>query len=162
MIPGLWSTGSVIMVLRLSCPAACGIFPDQGSNPCLLHWQEDFFTTEPSQKPHGIIVLTEQRTKTDALISTEENLSSNDHFQKQDLSKTFWTPLPTAACICHYSIKFMSSDVYVSISPLLGRWWYRSGLGQSLKCVLNLETASSANKQCHKWWRPLWWHNQTL
>ena len=25
----------------LSCFAACGIFPDQGSNPCLLHWQAD-------------------------------------------------------------------------------------------------------------------------
>ena len=24
---------------RLSCSAACRIFPDQGSNPCLLHWQ---------------------------------------------------------------------------------------------------------------------------
>ena len=31
-----------------------GIFPTQGSNPCLpclLHWQEDFFTTEPPGKP---------------------------------------------------------------------------------------------------------------
>ena len=24
---------------RLSYSAACGIFPDQGSNPCPLHWQ---------------------------------------------------------------------------------------------------------------------------
>ena len=27
--------------MRLSCSAACGIFPDQGSNPCRLHWQAD-------------------------------------------------------------------------------------------------------------------------
>ena len=26
----------------LSCPAAYGILPDQGSNPFLLHWQVDF------------------------------------------------------------------------------------------------------------------------
>ena len=26
---------------RLSCSAACGIFPDQGSNLCPLHWQAD-------------------------------------------------------------------------------------------------------------------------
>ena len=26
---------------RASCSAACGIFPDQGSNPCPLHWQAD-------------------------------------------------------------------------------------------------------------------------
>ena len=29
------------MAHGLSCSAACGIFPDQGSNPCPLHWQED-------------------------------------------------------------------------------------------------------------------------
>ena len=29
------------MVHRLGCSTACGIFPDQGLNPCLLHWQAD-------------------------------------------------------------------------------------------------------------------------
>ena len=33
--------GSVIVAHRPSCPAACGTFPDQGSNPCPLHWQAD-------------------------------------------------------------------------------------------------------------------------
>ena len=33
--------GSVAVAHRLSCSAACGIFPDQGSNPCPLHWQAD-------------------------------------------------------------------------------------------------------------------------
>ena len=33
--------GSVIVAHRPSCSAACGIFPDQGSNPCPLHWQAD-------------------------------------------------------------------------------------------------------------------------
>ena len=42
----LWSTGSrrassVVVAHRPSCSAACGIFPDQGSNPCPLHWQAD-------------------------------------------------------------------------------------------------------------------------
>ena len=40
--PGLSSTGSVAAVLRLSCSTACGIFPDQGLNLCLLHWQADY------------------------------------------------------------------------------------------------------------------------
>ena len=35
----LKSAGSVVVAHRLSCSAACGIFPDQGLNPCLLHWQ---------------------------------------------------------------------------------------------------------------------------
>ena len=33
--------GSVVVVYRLSCSKTCGIFPDQGSNPCSLHWQVD-------------------------------------------------------------------------------------------------------------------------
>ena len=34
-------SGSVIVAHGPSCSAACGIFPDQGSNPCPLHWQAD-------------------------------------------------------------------------------------------------------------------------
>ena len=42
----LWSTGSrragsVVVAHGPSCSAACEIFPDQGSNPCPLHWQAD-------------------------------------------------------------------------------------------------------------------------
>ena len=42
----LWSTGSrrtgsVVVAHGPRCSAACGIFPDQGSNPCPLHWQAD-------------------------------------------------------------------------------------------------------------------------
>ena len=42
----LWSTGSrragsAIVAHGPSCSAACGIFPDPGSNPCSLHWQAD-------------------------------------------------------------------------------------------------------------------------
>ena len=35
----LQSAGSVVVAHGLSCSAACGIFLDQGSNPCPLHWQ---------------------------------------------------------------------------------------------------------------------------
>ena len=33
--------GSVVVAHGLSCSAACGILPDQGSNPRPLHWQAD-------------------------------------------------------------------------------------------------------------------------
>ena len=33
--------GSVVVAHGLSCSAACGILPDQGSNPCPLHRQAD-------------------------------------------------------------------------------------------------------------------------
>ena len=35
------NVSSVVVVLGLSCSAACGIFPDQGLNPCPLPWQVD-------------------------------------------------------------------------------------------------------------------------
>ena len=38
---GHQSSGSVVVAHGLHCPEACGIFPDQGSNMCLLHWQAD-------------------------------------------------------------------------------------------------------------------------
>ena len=37
----LWSMGSVVVVHGLSCLEACGIFLDQESNLCPLHWQAD-------------------------------------------------------------------------------------------------------------------------
>ena len=37
----LQSTGSVAVAHRPICSVACGILPDQGSNPCPLHWQAD-------------------------------------------------------------------------------------------------------------------------
>ena len=36
--PGLLSTGSMVVAHRLSCITACGIFPAQRANLCLLHW----------------------------------------------------------------------------------------------------------------------------
>ena len=33
--------GSVVVAHGPSCSAACGILPDQGSNPCPPHWQAD-------------------------------------------------------------------------------------------------------------------------
>ena len=36
---GLWT--SPVVAHGLSCSTACGIFPDQGSNPCPLNWQAD-------------------------------------------------------------------------------------------------------------------------
>ena len=40
---GLQSVGSVVVVHRLICPMACGIFLDQGPNPCPLHWPADSY-----------------------------------------------------------------------------------------------------------------------
>ena len=37
----LQNAGSVVVAHGPRCSAACGIFPEQGSNPCPRHWQAD-------------------------------------------------------------------------------------------------------------------------
>ena len=39
--PRRQSSDSVVVAHGLGCSATCGIFPDQGKNPCLLHWRAD-------------------------------------------------------------------------------------------------------------------------
>ena len=37
-----WQSAGLIAVAHgISCSVACGILPDQGLNPCFLHWQVD-------------------------------------------------------------------------------------------------------------------------
>ena len=43
------------MVQGLSCSASCGIFPDQGWNSYLLHWQADSFPLSHQGSPRVII-----------------------------------------------------------------------------------------------------------
>ena len=45
---GLHCVTGILAVRRLSCPEACGIFPDRGSNPHPLQWQVD--STAPPGK----------------------------------------------------------------------------------------------------------------
>ena len=39
--PRFYSTDSIVVAHGPSCSAACGTFPEQGSNTCLLHCQVD-------------------------------------------------------------------------------------------------------------------------
>ena len=62
---GLWvlglqwllHVGSTVAALRLSCSLACGIFLDQGSNPCVLHWQADSLPLSHQGNPHTLILI---------------------------------------------------------------------------------------------------------
>ena len=46
----LWLVGSIV-ARKLSCRAACGIFPDQGSNPRSQHWQTDSYPLCHQESP---------------------------------------------------------------------------------------------------------------
>ena len=49
--------GSVVVAHGPSHSAACGIFPDQGSNPCPLHWQADSQPLRHQGRPPKILLL---------------------------------------------------------------------------------------------------------
>ena len=55
--PRLESTGSVVVAQALGCSVACGIFPDQGSNLCLLHWWSDSFPLSHQGNPVWFFVV---------------------------------------------------------------------------------------------------------
>ena len=56
----LYSTRvSVAVEDRLSCSVTCGIFPDQGSNLCLLYWQVDSSTLDHQGTPKNQYLFTQ-------------------------------------------------------------------------------------------------------
>ena len=52
----LSSAGSVVVAHRLSCSEACGIFLDQGSNPCPLPWQADSYGATQEVPKVGLLL----------------------------------------------------------------------------------------------------------
>ena len=49
---GPWGAqASVVVAHGLSCSLVCGIFQNQGSNQCLLHWQADSYPLDHQGSP---------------------------------------------------------------------------------------------------------------
>ena len=57
VVPGLQSTSSTVVAHGLSCSETCGVFPDQGSNLCLLHWQAETLPLSHHGSPAIILVV---------------------------------------------------------------------------------------------------------
>ena len=62
--------GSVVVAHGPSCSAACGIFPDQGSNPCPLHWQADSQPLRHQGNPPYAFLTRFEEIKDSVLFST--------------------------------------------------------------------------------------------
>lgn len=65
------STGSVVAGHGLSCSTAHGVFPDQGSNLCLLHWQANSLPLSHQEKPQSKLL----KSRFSCLYLTKKNLS---------------------------------------------------------------------------------------
>ena len=63
---------------RAYCCAACGIFLDQRSNQCLLHWQQIFYYSSNREAPHQQFLLKKIITER----STRQFEGCSSHFFK--------------------------------------------------------------------------------
>ena len=52
---GTWA--SVVVARGFSCSLVCDIFPDQESNPCLLHWQADSLPLNHQGSPVILVLI---------------------------------------------------------------------------------------------------------
>ena len=85
----LRSSGSVVAVHRLSCPVAWGIFPDQGSNPCPLHWQEDSSPLEHQGNPPFIYFP--RGHKGSSIFNAREKDNTGENLTR---SRELWASVP--------------------------------------------------------------------
>ena len=75
--------GSVVVAHGPSRSAACGIFPDQGSNPCLLHWQADSQPLRHQESPCSwvlVLVLVVTMSCTYSTLHQKPSLILNGSF----------------------------------------------------------------------------------
>ena len=83
-------TWSVVVAQGLSCSIACGIFPHQGSKPCLLHWQADSLSLSHQGSPWLSVKLTNKRYISYITIFKNKlilHLPRNRHSQGQGLTR---------------------------------------------------------------------------
>ena len=83
--------GSATVAHGPICSAACGIFPDQGSNPCPLHWQADSQPLHHQGSPKLISFCTAKETinKTKRQQTNWEKIFANDVTDKGLISKIY-------------------------------------------------------------------------
>ena len=82
LLCGSRALGSVLVATGVSCSLAWDIFPDQGSNLCLLHWQEDSWPLSHWGSPCLFLKHLPGHLRLHFLTLTRENLVS----EAQDLS----------------------------------------------------------------------------
>ena len=112
----LWLPGSIVVAPGLRCVTACRVFPDQGLNPCLLHWQADCLPLSHQGNPEhftllflkniflpfhtvqGVLQLSIQKSKilASGLISSVQFSHSvaSDSLQPHESQHT-WPPCPS-------------------------------------------------------------------
>ena len=81
---------------QLSCSMGCGILSDQGSNPCLLHWQADSLPLSHQRSP--VLLFQTDYYLLGSPLNTED--TSNPTKSKSQHPKQKHKPWPRRTWIC--------------------------------------------------------------
>ena len=92
--------GSVTVAHGPSCSAACGILPDQGSNPCPLHWQADSQPLRHQGSPSPSIFRTTLPTLPNASFSFFSQMSDLQCGMKISPPSPALFPFILCVCMC--------------------------------------------------------------
>ena len=89
----MWASAAVVH--RLSCSVACGIPPDQGSDPCPLHWQVDSQPLDHQGSPCHVLFI---RIKSlGPAHSKAERITQGCEYQEVKIAEDCLISLPTIA-----------------------------------------------------------------
>ena len=82
--------GLVVAAHRLGCFTACAVFPDQGSNPCLLHWQVKSYPLCHQGSSWYPFVISPSGPHFHPWTTTELSVYINLHHSKCYISQIVW------------------------------------------------------------------------
>ena len=112
----LWSTGSrragsVAVVHGPSCSVACGILPDQGWNPCPLHWQADSQPLRHQGSPSFFLLGAPTHTKSSFYFGFNEMPYCRHgiwllEWLPRGLIMQLWSSGKTSPCVANHDRKW--------------------------------------------------------
>ena len=102
------SSGS--LALELSCSKACGILPDQGLNPCLLHWQVDSLPLSHQRSPVYLFLM-------ETLIRKAFFLPNNKEMQNYTVTDLVSPAKEAPFLIASFNAKWNCSVMSDSATP---------------------------------------------
>ena len=114
---GFQSTDSVVVAHGFSCSAAYGIFLDQGSNLCLLHWQTDCILLSHQGSPSSWILIWEGKREMFKVVTEKYYKCFLCVLSHVRLFVTPWT----IACQASLSMEFSRQEYWSGLPfPLPG------------------------------------------
>ena len=125
--PRVQSTGSTVVAHGLSCSVVCGVFPDQRSNPCLLHWQVDSLLLSHQGSPipaflkQSLHYLLEDRAfcRTHLIVLSGGRICSNKTSQSRKPA-SFWSVASLLLLLNCFELLWLENNGFIWESSHLG------------------------------------------